>query len=115
MLYTVVDMSGELIARDLTAERAAHRILTEDSQEYDIRPDFSGDYWTIWTRQQVANKPWTATLFGAYGTEAEARADIFARVVNVADGGPHWLAEAIPQEDWDEMQDRLKAEEEAGE
>ena len=110
MLYAVVDMSGELIARDLTTEQAAHRILLEDGQDYDIRPDSAGDFWTLWTCRQVANKPWTATLIGAYGTEAEARAEIFAQVVKEATWGRWWKAEAIPQGEYDEMEARLRAE-----
>ena len=110
MPYAVVDQSGELIARDLTTEDAAHEILTVDGQEYEIRPDSAGDYWTLWTRQQVANKPWTSTLFGDYGPENEARAVIFAHVVNEADGGRWWMAEAIPQEEYDEMEARLRVE-----
>jgi len=110
MLYAVVDQSGELIARDLTTEQAAHEILTVDGQEYEIRPDRAGDYWTLWTRQQVANKPWTAIL-GSFGlTIADARADIFAHVVKEADGGRWWKAEAIPQEEYDEMVDWFAAE-----
>lgn len=110
MLYAVVDQSGDLIARDLTTEQAAHEILTVDGQQYEIRPDSAGDYWTLWGRQQVANKPWTATIIGTYGTEAEARAEIFAHVVKEADGGRWWMAEAIPQEEYDEMIERLAAE-----
>ena len=49
-------------------------------------------------------------LIGAYGTEAEARARILAHVVKEADGGRWWKAEAIPQEDYDEMEARLRAE-----
>ena len=113
MLYAVVDQSGDLIARDLTTEQAAHEILTVDGQEYEIRPDSAGEYWTLWERQQVANKPWTATLMGTYGTEAEARAEIFAHVVKEADGGRWWKAEAIPQEEYDEMEARLAAEADA--
>ena len=113
MLYAVVDQSGELIARDLTTEQAAHEILTVDRQKYDIRPDSSGDYWTLWTLPPWSARGrrfWTATLIGTYGTEAEARAEIFARVVKEADGGRWWKAEAIPQEEYDEMQARLAAE-----
>jgi len=110
MLYAVVDQSGDLIARDLTTEQAAHEILTVDGQEYEIRPDSAGEYWTMWGRQQVANKPWTATLIGTYGTEDEARAEIFAHVVKEADGGRHWKAEAILQDEYDAMMARLAAE-----
>ena len=115
MLYAVVDQSGNLIARDLTTEQAAHEILTADGQDYEIRPDSAdGDYWTLWTRQQVANKPWTATLIGTYDGR-RTRAVIFAHVVKKADGGRWWKAEAIPQDEYDEMIERLRAEAEAGE
>ena len=111
MLYAVVDQSGELIARDLTTNEAAHAILTVDGQEYEIRNNGAdGDYWTLWERQQVANKPWTATLIGTYGAEPDARAEIFAHVVKEADGGRWWKAEAIPQAVYDEMIERLAAE-----
>ena len=103
MLYCVVNQSGELIERDLTIENAADEILSTDSQEWEIRADTAGNFWTLWSRQQVANKPWTATLIGAYGTEADARAEILAEVVRVADGGPSWKAEAMPQADYDAM------------
>lgn len=110
MLYAVVDQSGDLIARDLTTEEAAHEILTVDGQEYDIRPDSAGDYWTLWTRHRAANRPWSTSLMGAYGTEAEARAEILAYVVREADGGSLWKAEAILQSVYDEMIERLAAE-----
>jgi hypothetical protein len=111
MLYAVVDQGGELIARDLTTDQAARAILTVDSQEYEIRPSGAyRDYWTLWTRQQVANKPWTETLMGTYGVEYEARAAIFARVVKEADGGRWWKAEAMPQADYDAMISQAEAE-----
>jgi hypothetical protein len=116
MLYAVVDQSGELIARDLTTEQAAHEILTVDGQEYEIRPDSTDGYWTLRSRKPVSNKPWTAhLLIVKYGTEDEARAAIFAHVVAAADGGRWWKAEAIPQEEYDEMVERLRAEAEASE
>lgn len=111
MLYAVVDQSGELIARDLTTEQAAHEILTVDGQEYEIRPDSHDGYWTLRSRKPVSNKPWTAhLLIVKYGTEDEARAEIFAQVVKEADGGRWWKAEAIPQEEYDEMVDWFAAE-----
>lgn len=110
MLYAVVDQGGELIARDLTIESAADEILSTDSQEWEIRADSAGDYWTLWSRQQVANKRWAATLIGACGTEDEARAAILACVVEEADGGRSWKAEAIPQAEYDEMEARFRAE-----
>jgi len=110
MLYAVVDQSGELIARDLTTEQAAHEILTVDGQEYEIRPDSTDGYWTLRSRKPVSNKLWTAIL-GSFGlTIADARADIFAHVVKEADGGRWWKAEAIPQEEYDEMVDWFAAE-----
>jgi hypothetical protein len=111
MLYAVVNQGGELIARDLTIENAADEILSVDSQEWEIRADTAGDFWTLWTRQQVANKPWTATLIGTCGAEADARAAILAKVVRAADGGRDWKAQAMPQADYDAMISRLKADE----
>jgi hypothetical protein len=91
MLYAVVDQGGELIARDLTIENAADEILSTDSQEWEIRADTAGDFWT-------------------YGTEADARAEILAEVVRVADGGASWKAEAMPQADYDAMISQAEAE-----
>lgn len=113
MLYAVVDQSGDLIARDLTTEQAAHEILTVDGQEYEMRRDPEG-YWSLWTRQQVANRPWTCTLLGSWGqTEDDAKAEVFADALRQADGGRHWMAEAIPQDEYDAMMARLAAEADA--
>lgn len=110
MRYAVIDQSGDLIDRDLTTEQAAHEILTVDGQEYEIRLGSAGDYWILWGRQEVANRPWEVTRFSTWGTRAEARAAIFAHVVKKADGGRYWKAEAIPQAKYDETQARLAAE-----
>lgn len=62
--YTVRDTNGEAIARHLTAAAAAHIILTDDGRDYEIRPHKDGGY-TLFTRQQVANNPWSETAFSA--------------------------------------------------
>lgn len=87
--YTVLDNgSGEAIATGLTAAEAAHEILTSDSQEYDIREDEDGGF-TLWARQQVANKGWTRTvIFSVKDDRAEAEAEIFGQVI-VADWPRH--------------------------
>jgi hypothetical protein len=81
--FIVVD--GEAIARNLTAAEVAHIILTDDGHEYEIRPTNDGGF-QLWTRQQVANKPWTKTLvFSFADTLAEAEAEIFWEVTRA-----HW-------------------------
>ena len=42
----------------------------------------AGGGWQIWTRQQVANRPWTSTLImSAAATAAEAGTEMFADVL----------------------------------
>jgi hypothetical protein len=81
--YTVLDGRGELIdGPGLTAAEAAHRLLTDDSREYEIRQDADGSYW-LWDRQQVANRPWSRYPIGSYAeTREEAEAEIFAEVIS---------------------------------
>jgi len=100
--FTVIDADGEAIARNLTAADAAHVILTDDGQEYEIRPMFYGneaDYaetmptqservqdcgggYELWSRQQVANRLWAKTVvFSLADTLGEAEAEIFASVI----------------------------------
>jgi hypothetical protein len=85
--YTVVDIDGEPIARHLTAAEAAHIILTDDGRDYEIRRDELGC--VLWTRQQVANRPWAKTVvFSLADTLAEAEAEIFDAVIS-ADWARH--------------------------
>ena len=79
-IYDVVDHDGELVAESLTAAEAAHEILTSDGREYDIRN--AEDGYVVWSRQQVANRPWARTTITSIKSDrAEAEADIFAQVV----------------------------------
>ena len=100
--FTVIDADGYPVARHLTAAAAAHLILTDDGRGYEIRPMFYGDEedyndcagivsvlgadcdggYELWTRQQVANRPWSKTvLFSFADTLADAEAEIFAAVI----------------------------------
>lgn len=81
--YTVIDRnSGEKIDGGLTVAEAAHIVLTDDSQEYDIRPSEDGDGFDLWSRQQVANKGWTKTVIWSISADHdEAEAEIFAKVI----------------------------------
>lgn len=80
--FTVIDRnSGEKIDGGLTAADAAHIVLTDDSQEYEIRSDEDGGF-SLWSRQQVANKRWTRTvIFSVKDDRAEAEAEIFDKVI----------------------------------
>jgi hypothetical protein len=97
--FTVVDTDGEAIARHLTAADAAHIILTDDGREYEIREDDGG--YELWSRQQVANRPWEATvIFTVADTLEEAEAEIFAAVIRAS-----WPRhpEAMTDEQFDEI------------
>lgn len=80
--FTVVDLnSGEKIGGGLTAADAAHIVLTDDSREYEIRADEDGGF-SLWSRQQVANKGWTRTgIFSIKDDRTEAEAEIFDKVI----------------------------------
>jgi hypothetical protein len=107
MLYVVINQAGEPIAEGLTVAEAAHEILTHDSAQYEIRPDADGEGWILWGKS--LNGPGIAYIFGSWETDREAaEAEIMAEVVLAADTGNHWTAEAIPQADWDAMQDRVE-------
>ena len=83
--YTVIDTDGEAIARHLTAAEAAHIILVDDGRDYEIRPTNDGGF-LLWSRQQVANRPWAKTIVYSFAdTLEEAEAEIFAAVIRA-----HW-------------------------
>lgn len=72
--YTFVN--GDRAITGLTMIEAAHELLSTDSAEYDIRPDSRGGY-RLWTRKQVANKPWTQTIiFSLEDNETSAEKEI---------------------------------------
>ena len=74
--FTVLNTHGEPIARHLTAAAAAHLILTDDGRDYEIRRDEQGC--VLWTRQQVANRPWAETaIYSSARTTAAAELEIF--------------------------------------
>ena len=98
--FTVVDIDGEPIARHMTAAEAAHIILSDDGREYEIRPTDDGGF-VLWTRQQVANRPWTKTVVFSYAdTLAAAEAEIFAAVISAAWARHH---EAMTDLQFDEI------------
>ncbi len=101
--FTVIDYNGEAIDRHLTAAEAASIILNHDGADYEIRDgEWKGSkIYELWTRKQVANKPWTKTVvFSFSDTRAEAEAEIFAEVC--AARWPHH-PEAISDAQYDEM------------
>ena len=98
--FTVLDTDGEPIARHLTAAEAAHIILTDDGRDYEIRPTTDGGF-VLWTRQQVANRPWAKTVVFSYAdTFASAELDIFHAVIS-ADWARH--PEAMTDLQFDEI------------
>ena len=98
--YTVISRnSGEPIDRHLTAAEAAQVILTDDGRDYDLRQDEFG--WTLWSRQQVANIGWTATVATSIHDDRDlAEADVFHQVICA-----HWARhpEAITDAAYDRM------------
>jgi hypothetical protein len=81
--YTVIDQcSGEKIYGGLTAEDAAHIVLTDDGWDFDIREDEGGGF-TLWRRRQVVDRDWRATAIWSFETDrAAAEAEIFEKVIN---------------------------------
>jgi len=105
--YAVFTFNGDLIDENLTAAEAAHTILIDDGQDYEIRPDKDGGFW-LWYRQQVANKPWTRTLIYSAENDAEkAESDIFEQVVSANGPGPY----AMGMDDWNRMLVEAEADE----
>ena len=82
MTYTVLTHNGDLIDTGLTADEAARAILTYDGCDFELRPIEDGGF-ALWSRQQVANKPWQKSLilWSIAENEKEAEADIFVKVL----------------------------------
>ena len=81
MTYKVIDYNGDVIARGLSAAEAANEILSTDSREWEIRR-MEGGGWQIWSRQQVANRPWAATVVTSFaGTLEKAQQQMFEEVI----------------------------------
>jgi len=99
--YTILSGEGEMIETGLSLRDAAHEVLTSDSREYEVRRDDDGGF-TLWSRQQVANRPWAATRFFSVKIDrAEAEAEIFAEVIGSERFAGH--CEAITDEQYADM------------
>ena len=104
MLYAVIDAQGEPIAQGLTEAEAAHTILTYDGAQYELRPDADGEGWILWVRRLNGN--WTPSIFKSWEADFDAaEAKILAAVARAAYAAKGWTAEAIPQADFDAMQE----------
>ncbi|AGH48786.1 MULTISPECIES: hypothetical protein [Sphingomonadales] len=99
--YTILSGEGEVQAQGLTLTEAAHEILTSDSREYDVRQDDDGGF-TLWTRQQVANRGWEMTTFFSTNSDRkQAEDEIFTAIVLSPRFRGH--CEAITDEAYAEM------------
>jgi hypothetical protein len=99
--YTILSGDGEMTATGLSLRDAAHEVLTSDGREYEVREDEDGGF-TLWSRQQAANRPWAATRFFSVKTgQDEAEAEIFAEVIGSERFAGH--CEAITDEQYAEM------------
>jgi hypothetical protein len=79
--YTVIDHRSGEEESGLTVDEAAHIVLTNDGQEYEIREDEDGGF-TLWSRHKAANQGWSQTcIFSIETDRAAAEADIFEKVV----------------------------------
>lgn len=99
--YTILSGEGEMIETGLALRDAAAEVLRSDSREFDIREDDDGSF-VLWTRQQVANRPWMATKFFSIKTDREAAEnEIFAEAVSSERFAGHY--EAITDEQYADM------------
>lgn len=102
--YAVINAQGEAIAQNLAPVEAARTILTYDSAAYEIRLGFSG--WVLWGKPR--NGIWKTRPCGSpHSMFIDAEAEILAEVVRSADTSNRWPAEAIPQADFDAMQEEI--------
>jgi hypothetical protein len=107
--YTVIDHDGYVIDSGLTLEEAANEIMRSDSREWELRKDEGFDGWTAWSRQQVANRPWSKTVFySACPDENAARVDICKQIVGAERMRGH--PEAMTDNGYAEMNAALHAE-----
>jgi hypothetical protein len=102
-LYTVAHEDGEGRESNLTMREAARRILHHDGADYEIRlgdtfekgPLAGESRFELWTRKQVANRPWSRTAISAIAkTEEIAEAAILAEVVEKSG---EWRGEPIAE------------------
>jgi hypothetical protein len=101
MTYTVLRGDGEVIARGLSASDAATEIMTYDGCEIELRRDEDGGY-TLWSRQQVANRPWATTRFWSWNTDEDAAWEEIAGKV-LATEWPSNYPDAMTDQQYDEM------------
>jgi len=98
--YTIINSDGEMLETGLTLRDAAAEVLRSDSREFEIREDDDGSF-VLWSRQQVASRPWAATRFFSNKTDREeAENQIFAEVVSHGRFAGH--CEAITDEQYAE-------------
>ena len=99
--YTILDFDGYVMERGVSLAEAADAIMTSDSREWQIREDKDGGY-TVWTRQQVANRPWRATAIWSFEAErAAAEQEICEKIVFAERFAGHY--EAMTDAAYDEM------------
>lgn len=98
--YTILNSDGDVINTGLSLHEAAAEILTSDSREFDIRADDDG--FTLWSRQQVANRGWHKTKFFSVKSDRDAaESEIFQDVVDSERFPGH--CEAVSDETYAEM------------
>jgi folylpolyglutamate synthase/dihydropteroate synthase len=99
--YTTIDADGYVLERGISLVEAADTIMTSDSREWEIREDENGGF-TAWSRQQVANRPWAATVIHSFKADrAEAEAEICEKIVTSMRWPGH--CEAMTDAEYDEM------------
>lgn len=114
--YTIRD--GETVARGLTTEEAAAWLLNHDGADYEVRAGeecsgvLAGErFWELWTRKQVANKPWGRTVVHAIASNEE---DGTARIMEEVLRSGHWEGDNLScftDQDYDKMMLKLDVEE----
>lgn len=108
--YTIIDGEGYVMDRGVSLSEAADAIMTSDSREWDIREDENGGF-TVWSRQQVANRPWAATAIYSFAANRdEAEREICENIVNSERWSGH--CEAMTDAAYEEMLAQLTAEDE---
>lgn len=118
-IYTIRD--GETVARNLTAEEAAAWLLNDDGADYEIRAGeecsgvLAGErFWELWTRKQVANRPWGRTVIHAIAPDEETGT---TKIMDEVLRSGHWERDELScftNQGYDEMVAELAADEQEG-
>lgn len=105
--YTLISPAGDIIARGLSLEDAARRILTYDGREFEVRPA-PGGCSELWARDAARAGHWTRTVvFSLHRGELGERG-IFRSVVAadwpghpsaITDAQADRLVEALDEEE----------------